>query len=251
MAKNSGSSGDDYNDPRRDFLVRMLTAGAFVGGVGWNFEALASWFGSVPSKLPAGKSVFDMKGQVLIDDQPARHDTIITPLSKITTGPNSYLVAGVGDGAFIVRESSQLHLGGDGVKLLVRGMQLVTGAMLTVFGHRATEDMAAIKTPTATIGIRGTGFYTEADPEKTYFCTCYGLTQIASSVDQNESTQVAATHHNAPKYILADPDSGKRIIPAPFKNHTDLELMTIEALCGRKVPFAIPGDQYEGPRKDY
>ena len=49
MANRSRASGEDFNDPRRDFLVRMLTAGAFIGGAGWNFEALASWFGSVPS----------------------------------------------------------------------------------------------------------------------------------------------------------------------------------------------------------
>jgi len=251
MGKRAGGSADDYNDPRRDFLMRMLSAGAFVGGMGWNVEALASWFGSLPSKLPEGKSIFDMKGQVMLDGEPARHDSIITPLTKITTGPDSYLIAGVGDGAFIVRENSTLHLAGDGVRLLVRGMQLLSGAMLTVFGHRQEQDMAAIRTPTATIGIRGTGFYTESDPEKTYFCTCYGTTQISSAADQNDTTRVHATHHNAPKYILAQPDNGQHIIPAPFKNHTDLELMTLEALCGRKVPFAIPGDEYEGPRRDY
>jgi hypothetical protein len=251
MRKTGGTAGKDVDDPRREFLVRMLTTGAFVGGTGWNFDALASWFGRLPSKMPEGKSIFDMKGQVLVDGYPASYSTVITAENKVTTGPNSYVVASVGDGAFIIRENSELHLGTTGKKLLVRSMQLITGGLLTVFGHRGADEMANVSTPTATIGIRGTGFYTEVDPEKTYFCTCYGLTDVASAVDKSESQRIASQHHDAPKYILANPDSGKRIVPAPFINHTDLELMTIEALCGRKVPFAIPGDDYEGPRRQY
>jgi len=251
MARKTLGGADDLNDPRREFLVRMLTAGAFVGGVGWNFEALASWFGRLPAKMPEGKSVFDLKGQVLVDGKPAGYDTVITPGSRVTTSGDSYVIASVGDGAFIVRENSELHLGAIGKKALIRSMQLVSGAMLTVFGHRGADEMANIATPTATIGIRGTGFYTEVDPEKTYFCTCYGLTQVASAVDRKDAEQIASGHHDKPRYILASPDSGRRIVPAPFKNHTDLELMTIEALCGRKVPFAIPGDEYEGPRREY
>jgi hypothetical protein len=40
-------------------------------------------------------------------------------------------------------------------------------------------------------------------------------------------------------------------VPAPFLNHTDLELMTIEAIVGREVPFGLTGSEYEGPQRDY
>jgi hypothetical protein len=132
-----------------------------------------------------------------------------------------------------------------------RVFRLVTGAMLAVFGPRGGSDRFEIRTPTATIGIRGTGVYTEADPEKSYICTCYGLTQLSANADPGATEQIKATHHDAARYVLAKPDQGRRIVPAPFINHDDLELMTLEALVGREVPFAISDDTYERPRREY
>jgi hypothetical protein len=108
-----------------------------------------------------------------------------------------------------------------------------------------------MRTAVATIGIRGTGVYAEADPDKTYLCTCYGTTQVTSQKDPTQRESITSRHHDAPRYVLAEPDSGKRIIPAPFLKHTDLELMTIEAIVGREVPFGLTGSEYEGPRRDY
>ena len=111
--------------------------------------------------------------------------------------------------------------------------------------------------------------YAESDPDKTYLCTCYGTTELAAQADHDfegldvkgkkkkidegpvELAQVTAQHHDAPKYILAAPENGKRITPAPFINHTDLELMTLEAIVGRKVPFGLPATEYEAPRREY
>jgi hypothetical protein len=46
------------------------------------------------------------------------------------------------------------------------------------------------------------------------------------------------------------PGKGEQIIrPAPFINHTDVELALLEELVGRSVPFAIGSDVYEAPRK--
>jgi len=62
---------------------------------------------------------------------------------------------------------------------------------------------------------------------------------------------VASKHHDEPVYILAAPKDGKTIRNAPFINHTDQELMLIEALVGRSPPFVFPSEDYAGPRKDY
>jgi hypothetical protein len=255
---------------RRDFLVQALSLGWLAGGIGWNTPALAALFGKLPGKLPAGKTVFEVKGEVLIDGKQVTEGTVIKPSDKITTGSNSYLIAAVGTNSFILRDRSVLDLGGSNP--LKQVMRLVSGKFLGVFGKLGGNRQLSLNTPIATIGIRGTGVYAESDPDKTYLCTCYGTTEMAAAADHEfgaaptdardrkkkaderapvEVAQVTAQHHDAPKYILASAENGKRITPAPFINHTDLELMTIEALVGRKTPFGLPASEYEAPRREY
>jgi hypothetical protein len=108
-----------------------------------------------------------------------------------------------------------------------------------------------VVTATATVGIRGTGWYAESDPEQTYFCTCYGRTEVAASNDPKSREVITAKHHDRPVYILAKPQGGSSIRNAPFINHTDQELTLIETLVGRTPPFIFPKDDYKGPRRDY
>lgn len=255
-------------ESRREFLVQALSAGWLAGGLGWNSPALAALFGKLPGKLPSGKSVFEVKGDVTIDGKPVTEKTIIKPTDKITTGSNSYLIAAVGANSFVLRDRSVLDLGGSNP--LKQVMRLVSGKFLGVFGKLGRDKQLSLNTPIATIGIRGTGVYAESDPDKTYLCTCYGTTALAAAADYEwdtgaldakgkkrkeprivETDQVTAQHHDAPKYILAQADNGKFITPAPFINHTDLELMTLEALVGRKTPFGLPASEYEAPRREY
>lgn len=241
---------DPRDDSRRRFLIRALSAGWLAGGAGWALPAFASVFGKLPMRLPQGRSIFEVRGEVLVNGKQADERTVLQPTDKITTGSNSYIIAAVGSTAFIVRDRSVFELGG--ANPLKQAFRLVSGKFLGVFGKLSGKQSSlAFNTPAATIGIRGTGIYTEADPEKTYLCTCYGVTQMTSTKDPKATESVAAQHHDAPKYILAQPDNGKLITPAPFINHTDLELMTLEALVGRKVPFGLPDSQYEAPRREY
>ena len=243
------ASDDPRFDPRRRFLVRALSAGWLAGGVGWQAPARAALFGKLPGRLPEGRSVFEVRGEVLVNGKQADNKTVIGPADKITTGSNSYLVAAVGANAFLLRDRSVLELGG--ANPLKQAMRLVTGKFLGVFGKLTDRQSLSLSTPVATIGVRGTGLYAESDPDKTYLCTCYGTTDLASAQDPKAKATVTATHHDAPKYILASPEKGQRITAAPFINHTDLELMTLEALVGREVPFGLPADQYEAPRREY
>lgn len=240
---------EEFDDARREFLVQAMSAGLFAGGMGWNLPAMAQLFGRVPRKLPEGKSIFEIRGKVLVNGVLATRETRITPSDKIETQAGGLLIAAVGGTAFMLREGSKLEL--EGKAVLVRGMKLLSGKMLGVFGKRNRDEYASMRTSVATIGIRGTGIYAEADPEKTYLCTCYGNTDITSEQDPTQTESLTTTHHDAPRYVLAEPENGKRIVPAPFINHTDLELMTIEAIVGRKVPFGLSGTEYEGPQRDY
>ena len=144
---------------------------------------------------------------------------------------------------------AQVAVGGQRVQPFLEH-RLLTGRLLAVMGK--APNGLRIESTTATIGIRGTGVYLEADPEETYFCTCYGIADIASAKDPSSKDTVVATHHDKPLYILADPKAaGNNIRRAPFKNHTDQELMLIETLVGRTPPFVFPGQDYDAPRRDY
>jgi hypothetical protein len=238
---------DDVDDPRRDFLVKALTAGAFA--MGSNGLVAPVWaMGKIPKIIPPGKSIFDLRGQVTVNKIAANLDTFIKPGDVVETRGSSHAVFVVGKDAFILRSNSRMQIEGS---TIVNTLRLFSGKVLSVFGHRKAQNKLTMRSTTATIGIRGTGVYMEADPEKTYLCTCYGETEIISNVDQNVRERIAATHHDAPKYILAKPVRGKIIQPGPMINHSDDELMLVEELVGREVPFGLEGDEYQGPRRDY
>jgi hypothetical protein len=240
------STHDDVDDARRRFLERALQSGWLIGGLGWMTAGQTAPFGEVPTPLPAGRSVFRVRGDVRVNGLPATLETLIGPDDRIETGDDGELVAAVGSDAFLIRRRSSVNLGLSAAK---QAFRLVTGAMLTVFGQR--QKPIRIHTPTATIGIRGTGVYAAADGDRTYLCTCYGSTELQATLATDVREQITARHHDAPRYILGAPEAGSWIIPAPFIDHEDVELRMLEALVGREVPFAITDDAYLRPRREY
>ena len=242
------SRSGEADDPRRRLLVQALAAGFFGGGMAGS-EALAQILGRAPSKLPPGRSIYRLSGSVMVDGKPATVDTKIGGRSTLETGKGAELVYAVGQSAFVMRGESRVILeAAQPDSVILSGLRLLTGRLLSVF---AAKRPMQLKAATATIGIRGTGVYMEADPEQTYFCTCYGVADIASTTDPQSQETVAAQHHDRPLYIVKDAPAGKNIREAPFINHTDQELMLIEALVGRTPPFVFPKSDYTGPRRNY
>lgn len=239
MAKN-----DDHEHPRRQFLEAMLAAGMYglAGGILVPNQALA--MGRVPTQLVDGKSIYDLSGNVTVDGVKAIESTVIKSSSVLVTGDSSHLIFAVGKDAFIMRENSRLELSGD--DFVVNTLNLLRGKLLSVFG----KSRHKIRTPAVTVGIRGTGIYVEADPDVSYVCTCYGTVELTSTTDPKSNEIITASHHDDPKYIHTEGRTGKKIEPGPFINHTDLELMLIEELVGRSLPY-MPGDAYDGPRRSY
>ena len=183
---------------------------------------------------------------VSVDGKRANINTAIGPGSYVRTGSGSQVIFVVANDAFILRSNSEVRMeSSDG--LLIEGLRMVTGRLLSVFGKR--QEPRNILTPTATIGIRGTGIYVESDEEKSYVCTCYGKTRIAANANPNVSRDIVSEHHDDPVYVLSDGGDKKLIVPAPFINHTDAELALIEELVGRTTPFAYSGSGYDTPRK--
>jgi len=236
---------------RRQFIrYSLLTAGYSLTAGSSLLVPLVNALGKVPKKLDEDESIFTLSGRVKVDGKRANNSTIISPNSTIETESNSNLIFVVGKDAHILRENSKLVLS-ENASSLEAGLQLTKGKVLSVFGKRRQgEGGMKISTTTATIGIRGTGVYSESHDDHSYVCTCYGTTAIASNKDVNSQEVVTTQHHDAPRYILKDGKNGKLIEPAPMKNHTDEELMLIEALVGREPPFSSL-IQYNSPRRGY
>jgi hypothetical protein len=185
-----------------------------------------------------------LAGRVTVNGNPVKKESRISAGDVVETGNNARIVFVVGADAYFVRENSRLELEGRG--FLASALRVATGAVLSVFG----QGQRLVRGPTSTIGIRGTGLYVEAEPDLTYVCTCYGEVNIAAADDPSISENIVSRHHDAPRYIVAaGAGSGKRIRPAPFKNHTDIELMLLETLVGRTPPFSLFDEDYGSPRR--
>ena len=236
----------ELDDPRRRILIQALSLGLFSAGspgLAW-----AQALGSRPARLPPGQSVYRITGEATVNDKPADLKTRINPGDTVKTTKGSEIVFVVGNNAMMVRGGSNLVIETDtsGTSAIMNGLRMLTGAILTVTQGTAMR----VRSNTGTIGIRGTGFYMEAEPDQTYFCTCYGVTDIASNAEPDRTETISASHHDRPVYILSAP-GGRNIRNAPFINHTDQELALIETLVGRTPPFVFPKDSYTAPRRTY
>ena len=222
--------GDYFERTRREWLKRAL-----LGGV-----TMPLLLRDAPAAAKRTSGMMEVRGEVLINGRPARAGAVLKPGDSVATAPGSSAVFVVGKDAFLLRERSELLTAGRSV--LTGSLRLVTGKLLSVFGR----GPRSITTPTATIGIRGTGIYIEAETERTYVCTCYGLVDLQASNMPEARETVKATHHDAPRYIHAHGEMPIKMIgSAPVVNHTDAELIMLEALVGRKPPFAGSGPEYK------
>jgi hypothetical protein len=220
---------DLFERTRREWLKRALLGGAAMPLL-------------IRDSLAAGgraSGMVEVNGEVLINGRPARAGSAMTPGDSVATAPGGTAVFVLGRDAFLIRENSELRTAGRSA--LAGPLRLVTGKLLSVFGRGSHN----IVTPTATIGIRGTGIYIEAEAERTYVCTCYGRVDLQASSMPEARETVQTTHHDAPRYIYAHGEMPIRMIePAPVINHTDAELIMLEALVGRKPPFVGSGREY-------
>ncbi|MEO5696069.1 MAG: hypothetical protein ABIQ60_02915 [Burkholderiaceae bacterium] len=233
------------DEVRRQWLIRALASGLF-GAVLFDRDAVAAdVFGGRPAKLPPGQSIYRITGKVLVNGVAASADTLIAATDTIETPPGGELVFAVGSHAMLVREDSRVALQAAAGSAALGAVEVSRGKVLSVFG---AGEVRRLTTPTAAIEIKGTGVYIEADPEQTYFCTCYGVADVVAIRDPQSRESVKTLHHDKPLYVGAGASAGQNIRSAPFINHTDQELMLIETLVGRTPPFNFPGSQYKTPR---
>lgn len=183
-----------------------------------------------------------VRGDVRLNGKPAQVGTPVNYGDIVETGTPAMAVFVLGKSVFLVRDNTRIELPAAPEKSLAEKagqvVNLTRGKVLTVL----RQSRARFVTPTAVAGIRGTGIYLEAEPDKTYVCLCYGQAGLGSAVTGGTLETVKTRHHESPRYIYRQPQAdGKLIAKAPVINHTDAELIMLEAMVGRKPPFA--GDE--------
>ena len=204
---------------RRNFLLQSAACGAAL---------------LLPATAVAGR-IQEIDGEVLVNGRLATKANEIRALDVIRTGPGGHLVMVMGRDALLIRANSEVEILGKPRAVLLTGLRMLTGALLGVFGKGGPRQLL---TATATAGIRGTGVYLEASPERTYFCTCYGTVEIEDQ-HRTEKRLVVSGYHS-PNIIHAQMTDGKMMQKAQFINHTDEELVMLEKLVGRVPPFVKP-----------
>ena len=228
----------DRNNPQRRLFLQGMAAGLLTMLLP-AVKAIAATF--TPPKLPATQSVYRVTGKAWVNGKRVDARTRIRPNDTVKTAPGSELIFVVGDHAMLLRGGSHLVIqprdGNEPESLLIGSLRLFAGKLLSVSRNKGMR----IETPTATIGIRGTGVYLEAGPEKTYFCNCYGEVDVVANNDAASKETVVSAHHDKPLYIYGQGQPGQCVHDAnrlARPNHTDEELMLAEALVGRVPPFA-------------
>lgn len=211
-----------FSTPRRRALRRLAASAAI--GIGGMHALLRAALAASPQ---AG--IRSMKGNVTIDGEPAAIGQRIRPGQTVVTGPESQAVFVIGENAFLQREDSEFLIEANAGVVVLR---YLTGKVLSVFGKGRKQ----LITPTATIGIRGTACYIEAEPDRTYFCLCYGTAVVQPAANPRIRKTLRTKHHESPFYIGREP--GKAAMRrADVANHKDDELFMLEELVGRVPPF--------------
>lgn len=211
--------------PRRRHIAQLIALGGIAAGgmLGMIRRTLAQ------GQHPVPPGIHSLKGEVLIDGRRAAVGQLVPPGATVVTRPGAEAIYVIGQDAYLQRENSVVSFGTDAAKEFFR---VASGKLLSVFGKGAKT----LRTPTATIGIRGTGCYIEAAPKTVYFCLCYGEADLIPLADPSRAERIVTQHHDHP--VLIHDDEGMPMMAnAEVINHTDAELTMLENLTGRWPPF--------------
>jgi hypothetical protein len=181
--------------------------------------------------------VRELSGEVTLNDLPLTRQSALRAGQTLRTGADGRVRFTLGTDAYFLRPNSVLRLqASSALEPVVNLLRLVTGALGSTFARGTRRSLV---TPTATIGIRGTGVYLEASRDLTYACTCFGATELSSTPTGTmmETVMVITENHQA-RFLHRESMMGMRVARAPFQNHTNEEMAGLEALAGRPNPFS-------------
>jgi hypothetical protein len=173
-------------------------------------------------------AVRELAGEVTLNGLRVTRQSALQAGQTLATGADGQVRFTVGKDAFFLRPNSRMRLDASRPsEPFIDFLRLLTGGLGATFEPGMQRS---IVTPTASIGIRGTGVYIEAAPQWTYACTCFGTTELSSSL--NERITVSAHQHEA---RLIRPNVP--IAREAMERHTSEEMAALEALVRRPNPF--------------
>ena len=212
--------------------------------------AAAAWTASggfAAAQAQQRGNIVELVGDAQLNGARLRPDQTIQTGDDISTGPGTTLVFVVGNSSFKVRQNSRLSVErGDSLNA-VSILQLITGAVVSVWGKGTRRQ---IVTPTMTAGIRGTGVYTEvfaSQNNRSYFCNCYGTVDIASGPDAITSQ----TDYHQSFWGEVQPKEGRFLTAAPAINHGDEEVENLARLVSQRTAWQIMGKRGVKDGKGY
>jgi hypothetical protein len=213
-------------------------------------QAGAAWVtagGFAAAQAQQRSNIVDLMGDALVNGRRITRESFIQTGDTVETGPASSLVFVIGNSAFQVRQNSRLAVE-RGLSLnAVSVLRLLTGAVASVWGKGTSRQ---IVTPSLTAGIRGTGVYTEVFPDqanRSYFCNCYGVVDMASGPDRAVSR---ADYHQS-FWGEVEPKAGRFLTPAKAINHTDEEVEFLARLAGQRTAWQVAGRKGEKDGQGY
>jgi hypothetical protein len=211
-------------------MARARRSAALSGRRRWLQGAAALLL--VRGALAAGKiekGVYRVRGDARINGVPAKEGMDVKAGDTVATSRGAEIVFVVNRDAFLLRADSRLEVGSAAADVF----RLVTGALLSVYQPGVPKTLHA---RTATIGIRGTALYVDSGADRTYVCTCYGEAELVPLAEPGAAQTVKTRHHEQPRYVMAQ-GAPQMIMQAPVVDHSDAELVLLESLVGRFVPF--------------
>jgi hypothetical protein len=217
-------------------LLKQLAAAGLLGAAGISSlirEALAN------GNKPVNPGMNKVTGTVTVNGKPAQQGMLIGAGDTIITGAGGEAIYVIGQDAYLQREKSTVSFAANVAGGAVSVMRVLTGKILSVFGKGDKK----LETSSATIGIRGTGCYIEAEEKRVYFCLCYGVAEVAPAADPSHIERIETKHHDHPIYIHKD-SAMPMMVDASVINHTDAELELLESLTGRFPPFTQGAYRY-------
>lgn len=174
-------------------------------------------------------NVHELSGVVYINRKLATKNSIIKPGDLVTTGHNGRISFSIDGDAFLLKERTSLIVG-EKDSVFINALRLLTGKLLSVFEKGRQRE---IVTTTATIGIRGTACFLNVMSKDTYYCNCYGKTELRA---KNFIEEFEAKHHNA-HMLHFDGTVFMGMDVMKVMDHTDEELRLLENYVGRTPPF--------------
>lgn len=204
-------------------------------------KSAAAWVvtGGLPAAIAQQRSnVVQLTGDALLNGKRLVPNQTIQTGDQLQTGPGSNLVFVMGNSSFLVRQNALITVERGTTLNTVSLLRIATGAVASVWSKGSSKS---IVTPTLTVGIRGTGLYTEVMPSsdnRTYFCNCYGTVELNAGGSQKLSEAKYHQSFWAEKKLTPNKT---RLIPTGLLNHTDEEMEFLARLINQQTYWQIAG----------